>query len=75
MQSGHQIDMAFCSKYIVLCVSVEMVQVISVLSACDSIVILAGDTRPIEVICHLPVICEENGLPYCYVPSKEVGCL
>lgn len=41
----------------------------------DSIVILAGDTRPVEVICHLPVICEENGLPYCFVPSKEVSCI
>jgi len=43
-------------------------------SECDSIVILSGDTRPVEVICHLPVICEESGIPYCYVPSKEVSC-
>jgi len=35
------------------------------------IVIFAGNTNPIEVICHMPVLCEDNGLPYCYVPSKE----
>ncbi|CAH1784834.1 unnamed protein product [Owenia fusiformis] len=35
------------------------------------LVILAGDTNPIEVICHMPVICEEQDLPYCYAPSKE----
>ena len=44
-------------------------------AGCGSIVILAGDTRPIEVIAHLPVICEESGIPYCYVPSKEVSCI
>ncbi|XP_077596872.1 H/ACA ribonucleoprotein complex subunit 2-like protein [Stigmatopora nigra] len=34
------------------------------------IVILAGDTLPIEVYCHLPVMCEDRRLPYAYVPSK-----
>jgi hypothetical protein len=26
--------------------------------------------------CHMPLVCEEEGLPYCYTPSKEVsyGC-
>lgn len=37
------------------------------------LVILAGDTNPIEVICHMPLVCEEKGMPYCYTPSKEVG--
>jgi len=36
--------------------------------------LLAGDISPIEVICHIPIICEEAGLPYIYVPSKgELG--
>jgi len=38
-------------------------------------VILAGDTNPIDVICHMPVLCEEKEIPYCYVPSKEVMLL
>jgi len=36
--------------------------------------LLAGDISPIEVICHIPIVCEEAGLPYIYVPSKgELG--
>ncbi|XP_064596291.1 H/ACA ribonucleoprotein complex subunit 2-like protein [Liolophura sinensis] len=37
----------------------------------NGLVILAGDTNPIEVICHMPLVCEEKGMPYCYTPSKE----
>eukprot|EP00047_Mylnosiga_fluctuans_P001716 m.221610 g.221610 ORF g.221610 m.221610 type:complete len:155 (+) comp10617_c0_seq1:644-1108(+) len=33
--------------------------------------IIAGDISPIDVISHMPVLCEEAGVPYCYVPSKE----
>lgn len=35
--------------------------------------ILAGDVSPIDVISHIPVLCEENQIPYCYVPSKTVS--
>ncbi|KAH3788475.1 H/ACA ribonucleoprotein complex subunit 2-like protein isoform X2 [Dreissena polymorpha] len=35
------------------------------------LVVFAGDISPIDVYCHMPVTCEEAGLPYCYVPSKE----
>ncbi|XP_057676971.1 H/ACA ribonucleoprotein complex subunit 2-like protein [Corythoichthys intestinalis] len=34
------------------------------------IVLLAGDTLPIEVYCHLPIMCEDRNLPYAYIPSK-----
>ncbi|XP_019361481.1 PREDICTED: H/ACA ribonucleoprotein complex subunit 2, partial [Gavialis gangeticus] len=34
------------------------------------IVVLAGDTLPIEVYCHIPVMCEDRSLPYAYIPSK-----
>ncbi|KAM9064135.1 H/ACA ribonucleoprotein complex subunit 2 [Sarcophilus harrisii] len=34
------------------------------------IMVLAGDTLPIEVYCHLPIMCEELSMPYAYVPSK-----
>lgn len=36
------------------------------------ICVIAGDISPIDVITHLPVLCEENDIPYIYVPSKEV---
>ena len=35
------------------------------------LVIIAGDISPLEVICHVPILCEEKNLPYVYVPSKE----
>uniref|UniRef100_UPI00398E3FEF H/ACA ribonucleoprotein complex subunit 2-like protein n=1 Tax=Pristiophorus japonicus TaxID=55135 RepID=UPI00398E3FEF len=34
------------------------------------IVVLAGDTLPIDVYSHLPILCEDNSLPYAYIPSK-----
>ena len=36
-----------------------------------SLVIIAGDISPIDVITHVPVLCEENSVPYVFVPSKE----
>lgn len=33
--------------------------------------LIAGDISPIDVITHLPILCEEAGVPYVYVPSKE----
>lgn len=35
------------------------------------IVVLAGDTSPVDVICHIPMVCEEKDLAYCYTPCKE----
>ncbi|KAJ3284395.1 hypothetical protein HK104_009974 [Borealophlyctis nickersoniae] len=35
------------------------------------VVVIAGDISPIDVITHLPVLCEEANVPYIYVPSKE----
>lgn len=35
------------------------------------ICILAGDISPIDVLTHIPVVCEDNAIPYVYVPSKE----
>ncbi|KAG2455791.1 NHP2 protein, partial [Polypterus senegalus] len=34
------------------------------------IVVLAGDTLPIDVYCHIPVLCEDKSIPYVYIPSK-----
>ena len=33
--------------------------------------ILAGDVSPVDVIAHLPILCEEQDVPYIYVPSKQ----
>merc|ERR1712212_1116758 len=35
------------------------------------IVIFAGDISPIEVMCHLPAVCEEKEIPYIYTPSRQ----
>jgi large subunit ribosomal protein L7Ae len=38
------------------------------------LVVMATDVDPEEVMMHLPVLCEEKKVPYCYVPSKsELG--
>ncbi|XP_043716571.1 H/ACA ribonucleoprotein complex subunit 2-like protein [Telopea speciosissima] len=33
--------------------------------------IIAGNISPIDVITHVPILCEEADIPYIYVPSKE----
>lgn len=35
-----------------------------------SLVVLAGDVSPMDVLSHLPVLCEDNSIPYIFVPSK-----
>ncbi|CAD7005797.1 H/ACA ribonucleoprotein complex subunit 2-like protein [Ceratitis capitata] len=34
------------------------------------ICIFAGDVTPIDIMCHLPAVCEEKGIPYAYTPSR-----
>ena len=36
-----------------------------------SICILAGDVSPIDVISHIPILCEKNKVPYIYIPSRQ----
>ena len=33
--------------------------------------VIAGDISPIDVITHVPMLCEEANVPYIYVHSKE----
>ena len=33
--------------------------------------VIAGDISPIDVITHVPILCEEANVPYVYVHSKE----
>lgn len=35
------------------------------------IMVLAGDVSPIDIITHIPIVCEEVDIPYCYTPSKS----
>ncbi|XP_012946842.1 H/ACA ribonucleoprotein complex subunit 2-like protein [Aplysia californica] len=38
------------------------------------IVVLAGDVSPMDIISHIPLVCEESDIPYCFTPSKrELG--
>lgn len=37
----------------------------------DAFCIIAGDISPVDVITHLPILCEDNEIPYYYVPSKH----
>ena len=34
------------------------------------IAVLAGDISPLDVISHMPVYCEEQAVPYVFVPSR-----
>ena len=33
--------------------------------------VFAGDVTPIDVYCHLPIVCEDKNIPYCFVSSKR----
>ncbi|TNJ27791.1 Ribosomal protein L7Ae/L30e/S12e/Gadd45 family protein [Giardia muris] len=35
------------------------------------ICLIAADTYPVTVYAHLPVLCERNDVPYCFVRSKR----
>ncbi|GJM86713.1 hypothetical protein PR202_ga02598 [Eleusine coracana subsp. coracana] len=37
--------------------------------------VIAGNISPIDVITHVPILCEEANIPYIYVPSKEANLL
>ncbi|HDN50759.1 MAG: 50S ribosomal protein L7ae [Thermoplasmata archaeon] len=35
------------------------------------LVVMAEDVSPEEILAHMPYLCEEKGIPYAYVPSRE----
>ena len=46
----------------------------SIRKGLTGIVIFAADVSPIDVISHLPIQCEEKGIPYIFVRSRlELG--
>eukprot|EP00659_Diplonema_papillatum_P017481 gene17481-26893_t len=36
----------------------------------SELIVLAGDCNPIEILLHLPLLCEDKNVPYIFVPSK-----
>ncbi|PHH85379.1 hypothetical protein CDD83_486 [Cordyceps sp. RAO-2017] len=36
----------------------------------SEIIVLAADTTPLAIVLHLPLLCEDKGTPYIYVPSR-----
>ena len=37
----------------------------------SKLVIVAEDVEPPEVVAHLPILCEEHGAAYAFVPSRQ----
>ena len=38
------------------------------------LVVFAGDVYPIEIMCHLPIVCEDKNIPFCFTPSRlDIG--
>ena len=37
----------------------------------SKLVIIAEDVEPPEVVAHLPILCDEQGTAYAFVPSKQ----
>uniref|UniRef100_A0A060T642 H/ACA ribonucleoprotein complex subunit 2 n=1 Tax=Blastobotrys adeninivorans TaxID=409370 RepID=A0A060T642_BLAAD len=35
------------------------------------LVVIAGDISPADVISHIPILCEDEKVPYVFIPSKE----
>eukprot|EP01015_Nassula_variabilis_P007680 TRINITY_DN1594_c0_g1_i6.p1 TRINITY_DN1594_c0_g1~~TRINITY_DN1594_c0_g1_i6.p1 ORF type:complete len:135 (+),score=38.66 TRINITY_DN1594_c0_g1_i6:3-407(+) len=36
----------------------------------SELIIMAADTEPLEIILHLPLLCEDKNVAYVFVPSK-----
>eukprot|EP00275_Glaucocystis_incrassata_P000711 EC120370.1.p1 GENE.EC120370.1~~EC120370.1.p1 ORF type:complete len:131 (+),score=17.78 EC120370.1:157-549(+) len=34
-------------------------------------IVLAADAEPLEILLHLPLLCEDKNVPYVFVPSKQ----
>ncbi|KAK8816352.1 ribosomal protein L7A [Blastocystis sp. ATCC 50177/Nand II] len=35
-----------------------------------SFIVMAADTEPLEIVLHIPLLCEDKNIPYVFVPSK-----
>nr|CAB3264323.1 NHP2-like protein 1 [Phallusia mammillata] len=37
----------------------------------SELIVLAADAEPLEILLHLPLLCEDKNVPYVFVPSKQ----
>ncbi|CAF0747010.1 unnamed protein product [Didymodactylos carnosus] len=37
----------------------------------SEVIIMAADTQPIEILMHLPLLCEDKNVPYVFIRSKQ----
>lgn len=37
-------------------------------------IVMAADAEPLEILLHLPLLCEDKNVPYVFVPSKVCLC-
>eukprot|EP01100_Stratorugosa_tubuloviscum_P007081 TRINITY_DN2982_c2_g1_i1.p1 TRINITY_DN2982_c2_g1~~TRINITY_DN2982_c2_g1_i1.p1 ORF type:complete len:129 (-),score=53.67 TRINITY_DN2982_c2_g1_i1:79-465(-) len=37
----------------------------------SELIVMAADTEPLEILLHLPLLCEDKNVPYVFVASKE----
>merc|ERR1711935_15750 len=35
------------------------------------LIVMAADTEPLEILLHLPLLCEDKNVPYVFVPHKQ----
>ena len=36
----------------------------------SAFIVMAADTQPLEIVLHIPLLCEDKNVPYVFVPSK-----
>jgi large subunit ribosomal protein L7Ae len=36
-----------------------------------ALVVMAEDVEPVEIVAHIPALCDEKNIPYTYVPLKD----
>jgi U4/U6 small nuclear ribonucleoprotein SNU13 len=44
----------------------------SINKGCAEITIIAADSDPIEIVLHLPLLCEDKNIPYIFVNNKFI---
>eukprot|EP00188_Purpureofilum_apyrenoidigerum_P005341 Plantae.Rhodophyta-Purpureofilum_apyrenoidigerum.ctg6875.p1 GENE.Plantae.Rhodophyta-Purpureofilum_apyrenoidigerum.ctg6875~~Plantae.Rhodophyta-Purpureofilum_apyrenoidigerum.ctg6875.p1 ORF type:complete len:127 (-),score=31.12 Plantae.Rhodophyta-Purpureofilum_apyrenoidigerum.ctg6875:270-650(-) len=37
----------------------------------SELIVMAADAEPLEILLHLPLLCEDKNVPYVFVPSKQ----
>ena len=35
------------------------------------LIVMAADAEPLEILLHLPLLCEDKNVPYVFVPHKQ----